>query len=46
MGARERSEFGQLVNQVLAPIIESVEGELLLKDERFVKGNSDYKKKS
>ena len=37
-------EFDNFANQVLAPIIES-EAELLLKDERFVKGNSDYKRK-
>jgi len=37
-------EFDNFANQVLAPVIES-EAELLLKDERFVKGNSDYKRK-
>ena len=37
-------EFDNFANQVLAPVIEN-EAELLLKDERFVKGNSDYKRK-
>jgi len=37
-------EFDNFANKVLAPLIES-EAELLLKDERFVKGNADYKRK-
>ena len=37
-------EFDNFANKVLAPLIES-EAELLLKDESFVKGNADYKRK-
>jgi len=37
-------EFDNFANKVLAPLIES-EAELLLKDESFIKGNADYKRK-
>lgn len=37
-------EFDNFANKVLAPLIES-EAELLLKDESFIKGNADHKRK-